>query len=473
MSVVEVLAGVLTPLVQASQFPAVDQEYLLQARQMQAMSLGVHIVLVCFGVAFPAMVLFMEGLYLRTGDELYKAIAKRWSKVMLILFAVGVVTGTILSFELGLLWPRFMEEFGEVFGFAFALEGISFFTEAIFIAIYVYGWDRLRPHLHLLTGVPIVIAGITGSLFVIAVNGWMNAPVGFELSGGAVTDVKPLEMLFNKHLWHELFHMYLAGIMVAGFMVAGVYAYAWLGGRRDRYHRVAMIVPLAFASLAALVQPLMGDWAGRTVAESQPVKLAALEALEETTEGAAINLGGFYWDGRVYGGVSIPYGLSLLATHDPNSTIEGLDAVAPDDRPPIGWVRNAFQLMIGIGMALALLGLTYVVCWWRRRRLPRSRWFYRAVIVAGPAATVALISGWIVTEVGRQPWVVYEVMRTEDAVTGATGIPVGYGALALVYLGLASTVLFLLRRLARRPVEWETGAKALEPTTPPGSRQEP
>jgi cytochrome bd ubiquinol oxidase subunit I len=464
MAPVEVLGDVVGLLAQSSHFSPVDQDYLLQARQMQAMSLGVHIILVCFGISFPAIVLFMEGLHLRTGDPIYRAIAKRWSKVMLILFAVGVVTGTILSFELGLLWPRFMEEFGEVFGIAFALEGISFFTEAIFIAIYVYGWDKLPPRLHILTGFPIVIAGITGALFVISVNGWMNAPTGFEISNGTLSDINPFDALFNQHFWHELFHMYLAGIMVAGFLVAGVYAYAWLRGRRDRYHRVAMIVPLAFASLAAIVQPLMGDWAGRAVAESQPVKLAALEGLEETTEGASINLGGFYWNGKVHGGIDIPYGLSLLAFHDPNATVEGLDTVAADDRPPVGWVRNAFQLMVGIGTGLALFGLGYLAYWWRRRHLPRSRWFYRIIVAAGPLSIVALISGWIVTEVGRQPWIVYEVMRVEDAVTGADGIPVGYAALGLVYLGLAAAVLFLLRRLARRPVEWETGAKALGPT---------
>ncbi|HSI79287.1 MAG TPA: cytochrome ubiquinol oxidase subunit I [Solirubrobacterales bacterium] len=471
MPLVDLLGNVLSLLAQASQFTPVDQDYLLEARQMQAMSLGVHIILVCFGIAFPAIVLFMEGLHLRTGDPAYKAIAKRWSKVMLILFAIGVVTGTILSFELGLLWPQFMESFGEVFGIAFALEGISFFTEAIFIAIYVYGWDRLPPRLHLLTGIPIVIAGITGALFVISVNGWMNNPVGFELSGGEVTEVRPLEALFNRQFWHELFHMYLAGVMVAGFLTAGVYAYAWLRGRRDRYHRVAMIVPLAFASLAAIVQPLVGDWAGRTVGENQPVKLAAMEGLDETTEGASLNLGGLYWNGEVHGGVEIPKGLSLLAYHDPNATVEGLDTVAAADRPPVGWVRNSFQVMVGIGTALALLGLAFVLHWWRRGRLPRSRWFYRAVVVAGPAAVVALLAGWIVTEVGRQPWIVYEVMRVEDAVTGAEGIPVGYGALALVYLGVASAALFLLRRLARRPVEWETGAKALEPTAPPREQE--
>ena len=423
---------------------------------MQALSLGVHIPLVCFGISFPAMVLFMEGLHLRTGDPTYKAIAKRWSKVMLILFAVGVVTGTILSFELGLLWPRWMEEFGEVFGVAFALEGVSFFVEAIFIAIYVYGWDRLSPRAHLLAGVPIVATGFIGAMMVIAVNGWMNNPTGFELSGGAVVDVDPFAALFNDHLWHELIHMYLAGFIVAGFIVAGVYALAWLRGRRDRYHRAALIVALTFASLTALVQPLVGDWAARAVAEEQPTKLAALEGLEETTEGAGLTLGGVYRDGEVRGGIEIPKLLSLLSFHDPDATVEGLDAVPAADRPPVGWVRNAFTVMVTIGTALALLGLVYLATWWRRGRLPRSAWFYRALVVAGPLAVTALIAGWITTEVGRQPWIVYEVMRTEEAVTGAEGIPVGYGALAAVYLGLAIVVLWLLRRLARRPPELET-----------------
>ena len=440
-------------------FPAPDQPYLLEARQMQALSLGVHIPLVCFGIAFPAMVLFMEGLHLRTGDPVYKAVAKRWSKVMLILFAVGVVTGTILSFELGLLWPRFMEAFGAVFGIAFALEGISFFIEAIFIAIYVYGWDRLSPRAHLLAGVPIVVTGIAGSFFVLSVNSWMNSPSGFELSpSGEVTDVDPWGALLGDHLWHEFVHMYLAGTLVAGFIVAGVYAFAWLRGRRDRYHRAALVVPLTFAALAAPVQIVVGDWAARTVAEDQPTKLAAFEGLHETTKGADLTAGGIYVNGRIYGGLKIPDGLSLLAFHDPGARVEGLDAVAADDRPPVGVVRNAFQVMVAIGTGLAALGAFHLLTWARRGRLPASRWFFRAVVLAGPAAVVALIAGWITTEVGRQPWIVYEVMRTEQAVTGAEGIPIGYGALALVYVALAAIVLFLLRRLARRPPEVEAGA---------------
>jgi cytochrome d ubiquinol oxidase subunit I len=438
----------------------VSQPYLLEARQMQALSLGVHIPLVCFGISFPAMVLFLEGLWLRTGDETYRALAKRWSKVMLILFAVGVVTGTILSFELGLLWPRFMEQWGEVFGFAFALEGVAFFVEAIFITIYVYGWDRLSARAHFLAGIPIVISGIAGATFVIAVNGWMNNPTGFDLgSSGEVTNVRPLEALFNDHLWHELVHMYLAGFLVAGFLVAGVYAYAWLRGRRDRYHRAGLIVPLAVVAIVAPTQLLVGDWAARTVAENQPVKLAAMEGLDETTTGASLTVGGIYLDGKVNGGVAIPDLLSLLAFHDPDAEVQGLDTVSADDRPPVAWVRNAFQLMVGIGTLLALIAVWFLWSRWRRGALPTSRWFYRAVVVAGPLGIVALISGWIVTEVGRQPWIVYELMRTEEAVTGADGIPVGYATLAVVYAGLIAVVLFLLRRLARQgPESIETAA---------------
>jgi cytochrome d ubiquinol oxidase subunit I len=435
------------------------QEHLLAARQMQALSFAVHIPLVCFGIAFPAMVLFMEGLWLRTGDPVYRALAKRWSKVMLILFAVGVVTGTILSFELGLLWPNFMATFGEVFGVAFALEGISFFIEAIFIAIYVYGWDRLGRRAHFMVGIPIAIAGVTGSMMVIAVNGWMNNPKGFDVVDGRVVNPHPWEALFTGNVWHELVHMYLAGYLVAAFIVAGVYAVPWLKGRHTRYHRAGLVVPLTIGALAAPAQVVVGDWAGRSVAETQPTKLAAMEGLPETTKGAPFTFLGWYDEdaGDVKGGIEIPRMLSILAYHDPNATVQGLGAVPPEDRPPVNVVRFAFQTMVGIGTGLALLGVLYLATWWRHRRLPRSPWFYRAVIAAGPLSVVALIAGWITTEVGRQPWIVYLSMRTEQAVTDAGGLLVAYVALAAVYLALAGAVAWLLRRLARRPPEVEVG----------------
>jgi cytochrome d ubiquinol oxidase subunit I len=439
----------------AAALSPVEQQHLLQARQMQALSFAVHIPLVCFGIAFPSMVMLVEGLYVRTGDELYRTLAKRWSKVMIALFAVGVVTGTILSFEMGLLWPNFMATFGDVFGLAFGLEGFSFFLEAIFIAIYVYSWDRMSSRAHLLCAVPVVLAGFTGSLFVISVNAWMNHPGGFRIdAAGNVTHVAPWRALFgNGHLWPELTHMYLAGFIVAGFVVASAYAWGWLKGRRGRYERVALAVPLTIAALAAPVQVLVGDWIARRVTNDQPTKLAAMEGLGPTTKGAAIHILGWYEDGKVKYGIEIPQGLSLLAKHKLNATIRGLDAVAPRDRPPVNVVRVAFQTMVGIGTLLALLGVVHLVTWFRRRRFVESRWFHWGIVAAGPLSLVALVAGWVTTEVGRQPWVVYGVMRTSAAVTGAGGIPVGYVTLVVVYVALGFAVAWILRRLASRPLD--------------------
>ena len=432
----------------------VQQHYLLEARQMQALSFAVHIPLVCFGVAFPAMVLFAEWLYMRSGNELYLTLARRWTKVMVALFAVGVITGTILSFEMGLLWPNFTATFGSVFGLGFAIEGFSFFIEAIFIGIYVYGWDRLSPRAHFASGIPIVISGFTGSLMVIAVNAWMNHPTGFQLHAGDVVDVHPLAALFgNSYLWHELVHMYIAAYIVTGFVVAGAYAFGRLRGRWGRYERTALAIPLTVAALASPVQVLVGDWNGREVARTQPTKLAALEGLGKTTKGASLHVLGWYTDDQVKYGVAFPKMLSILAYHDPNATVQGLDAVPADNRPPVNVVRMAFQTMVGIGTLLALLGAVFLVVRVRRKRLPESVWFYRALVVSGPLSVVALISGWVTTEVGRQPWVVYRVMRTSDAVTGAGGIPVGYATLALVYLGVGLAVAWVLRRLARAPLD--------------------
>jgi cytochrome d ubiquinol oxidase subunit I len=431
----------------------VAQHYLLQARQMQALSFSVHIPLVCFGIAFPAMVMRAEWLWMRTGDEVYRVLAMRWTKVMVALFACGVVTGTILSFEMGLLWPGFMGTFGAVFGLGFAMEGFSFFLEAIFIGIYVYGWNRMSPRAHFLSGIPIVIAGFTGSMFVISVNSWMNDPGGFEIVGGKVTHIQPLKALFgNGDLGFELIHMYLAGFIVTGFVVAAAYAVGRLRGRWGRYERIALIIPLTVAALAAPAQLLVGDWAAREVAKSQPTKLAALEGVGHTQRGAPLHLLGWYRGGKVKYGIPIPKGLSLLAFHDPNAKVQGLDAVPAADQPPVNVVRVSFQLMVAIGTFLAALSAWYLYLRVRRKRMPAGDWFYRLLVIAGPASVVALIAGWVTTEVGRQPWVVYHVMRTTEAVTAAHGIAVGYATLAAFYACLIAAVAWILRRLARAPM---------------------
>jgi cytochrome d ubiquinol oxidase subunit I len=404
-------------------------------------------------MAFPALILFCEWRAMRTGSELYRTLARRWSRILVALFAVGVVTGTILSFEMGLLWPNFTGTWGSVFGLGFAIEGFSFFVEAIFIGIYAYGWDRISPRLHLLSGIPIAITGVTGSFMVIAVNGWMNNPSGFRVVDGRVVDVDPVKALFrNGFTWHEFVHMYLAAFMVTGFVLAACYSVALLRGNRDRYVRLALAIPLTAAAVASPIQVIVGDWAARTVSADQPVKLAALEGLGRTTTGAPIHVGGWYVDGEVRWGVEVPRLLSLLAEHDPNATIRGLQSFPADQLPPVNVVRIAFQTMVGCGTLLALLAVWFLLVRFRTGRPPRSAWFYRAVVLSGPAAVVALVAGWVTTEVGRQPWVVYGVMRTDDAVTGATGIPVGYGVLAAVYAGTAVAVVWILRRLATRPL---------------------
>jgi cytochrome d ubiquinol oxidase subunit I len=460
---------VMTALWLAAELPLPPpvQAYLDQARQMQALSFAVHIPMVCFGIALPTIVLVVESLHLRTGDELYLVLARRWTRMMAALFAVGAITGTILSFEMGLLWPAFTAQFGSVFGLGFAIEGFSFFTEAIFIGIYIYGWDRLSPRAHFATGFPIAIAGVIGSFMVIAVNAWMNHPGGFTLRDGQVVEVHPVQALFaNTYLWHELVHMYIAGYIVVGFVLAGVYAVAWLRGRWGRYERTAFAIPMTVGALAAPVQVLVGDWAGREVAQYQPVKLAGMEGLANTTAGAPLHLLGWFNGSGVDYGIAIPKGLSFLAFHNFNAVVPGLNIVPRTDWPIVNVVRLCFQTMVGIGSLLALIGVIYLVVRIRRHRLPGSAWFYRAVGVAGPLSVVALICGWVVTEVGRQPWVVYGVMRTTQAVTAASVIPVGYGVLLVVYGGVIVGVVWIMRRLAAIPLE--PGAAAPAPTTAEG-----
>ena len=444
----------MTGLSVAAAFAPVNQRYLLEARQMQALSFMVHIPLVCFGISFPVMVLFLEWLYLRTGDRLYLTLARRWTRVLVTLFAVGVITGTVLSFEMGLLWPNFTGTFGGVFGLGFAVEGFSFFTEAIFIGIYVYGWERLSGRMHLLSGFPIAITGFLGSWMVISVNAWMNHPSGFRLRAGKVVDVDPFKALFeNTYLWHELIHMYMAGYVVTGFILAGAYAFGRLRGQWGRYQRIALTIPLTAAALASIAEGPIGDWAARDVAKTQPIKLAAIEGLSKTTQGAPEHILGWYTDHQVKYGIEIPHLLSILAFHSFNAKVTGLDSVPPDQRPPVNVVRAAFQTMVGIGTLLGLLAVLFLFVWIRRKRLPESTWFYRALVLAAPLSVVELIAGWVVTEVGRQPWVVYHVMPTAAAVTGAHGIPVGYGALAAAYLIVACGLLWVLRRLARAPLD--------------------
>lgn len=419
------------------------------ARVQMAISLGWHIVVACFGVGMPALVLIAEWRGQRTGDPAYQLLARRWARAMGVLFAVGAVSGTILSFEMGVLWPGLMGTYGEVIGLPFALEGIAFFIEAIFLGIWLYAWDRIPGTARLLVGLPVLLAGTASAFFVVTANAWMNQPEGYRIADGRITDVDPLAAMFNAATPPQTTHMILAAFMVAGFGTASVYAVAILRGRRDRYHRLGFLIPFVVAAALAPAQAVVGDWAAKFLADQQPIKLAAIEGLTETRAGAPLSIGGIY-DGReLRYAIEIPNGLSILAQNDPQATVTGLEEVPPADRPPVNIVRWSFQVMVAVGTGLIGLGLWFGLGWWRRRDLPGSAWFFRAAALAGPAAVLALEAGWVTTEVGRQPWVVYGVLRTEDAVTPAPGLTIGLWAVLAVYLALTVTTVSVLRRMTR------------------------
>ncbi|MFG1704274.1 cytochrome ubiquinol oxidase subunit I [Nonomuraea sp. M3C6] len=428
---------------------AVDAADLAAARMQMALSLGWHIVIACLGVGMPAITLLAEWRGHRTGDVHYRLLARRWARAMGVLFAVGAVSGTILSFEMGLLWPGLMGVYGEVIGLPFALEGIAFFIEAIFLGIYLYAWDRLPPRAHLLAGIPIVLAGVSSAFFVVTANAWMQQPTGFDTEGGRIVAVDPWAAMFNPATPPQTVHMILAAFMVAGYGMASVYAVSLLRGRRDRYHRLGLLLPLTVAAIVTPVQIGVGDWAAHHVADNQPVKLAAMEGVFETARGVPLHLGGIAIDGQMRYALEIPYGLSLLAHWNPNAEITGLNHTPPADRPPVNVVHWAFQIMVGLGFALLGVALWLALAWKRHRGLPRSPWFLRAAALSGVAAVLALEAGWVVTEVGRQPWIVYGVLRTSQAVNPAPGLVYGFVLLAAVYVALTVATVYVLRRLAR------------------------
>ena len=424
---------------------------LIAARSQMAFTLGFHIVLACLGVGLPTLVLIANTIGLRKHDPVALLLARRWSTVMAVTFAVGAVTGTVLSFEMGLLWPVLMGRFGAAFGLPFAVEGLFFFLEAIFIAIYIYGWRRLSPRAHLVSGIPVAIAGIGGTFSVVAANSWMNQPAGYVLGpDGRVASVAPLEVIFNRATFYEVPHMLLAAYLVTGFLLASVYAVGLLRSRADRYARLGFVIPFTVAAVLAPIQVAVGDIAARAVFEDQPPKFAAMELITTTGPQQPVTIGGVLVDGEVVGGLRLPGLGSLLAGFSTDTVITGFDQIPIDQRPPATIVHLAWDAMVGIGTALVLLGLWALALRLRGRDYATAPWFLRVAALAGIGAIVALEAGWIVTEVGRQPWVVYLVLRTSDAVTRAGGVPATFAAVVVLYTGLGVATLVALRALARR-----------------------
>ncbi|WP_030295432.1 cytochrome ubiquinol oxidase subunit I [Streptomyces katrae] len=457
---------------------------LLPARELMAFTLASHILLVPFGVALPAITLLMHYRGLRKGDAVALLLARRWSAVMAVQFAIGIVTGTVLSFEFGLLWPGLMGRWGDVFGLGFGVEAWAFFLEAILIAIYLYGWRRLKPWTHFWLGLPLPLTALLGAFGIIAANSWMNTPRGFSLdAGGNPVDVNVRKAIFTPMFGPEYWHFVAGVVLTAGYVVAGVYAVGWLRGRRDRYHRLGFTVPFTVAAILTPVQFVLGDSIARSVFHKQPVKFAATEIVWKTdTHVPEYMFGRLHADGTVSGGIKIPQLDSILAGFSPDTQVTGLSSVPASDRPTATQATIAhwaFDIMVTIGSLLLLLALWYGWCWLRRRDLPRSPWFFRCAAVAGAACLVTVECGWITTEVGRQPWIVYENMRVSEAVTDtrASSLWAMLGIVIVVYTLIFATFLAVLLKMRTRwraADEQEGDAQAAgtpESDTPYGPRR--
>lgn len=424
---------------------------LLSARLQMAMSLGFHIIFAEIGIAMPLMMTVAEWRWRRTGDEVYLELAKRWAKGSAVLFAVGAVSGTVLSFELGLLWPGFMAFAGPIIGLPFSLEGFAFFTEAIFLGLYLYGWNRIPPRAHLWSGAIVAASGAASAVFVVMVNAWMNTPVGYRLVNGRLAHIDPIAGMASPAAFPQVLHMLLAAYAATGLAVAGLHALMLLRGANREFHSRALAIALLVGAPAAVLQPISGDISARMVAQTQPAKLASLEGQFATERGAPLRIGGIPDEAaaRTRWAFEIPHGLSLLAYHDPNAEVRGLKDFPRDLWPPVAPTHLAFQVMVGLGTASAVVSLWALVTFWRRRSLVDHRRVLRALAIIAPFGFIATEAGWTVTEVGRQPWVVQGLVRTADAVTPMPGLVVPLVLFTALYIVLAIVVIVVIAALAR------------------------
>jgi len=432
---------------------------LLAARFQMAMSLAFHILFAVVGIGMPLLMVVAEQRWRVGRDPVDLELAKRWSKGTAILFAVGAVSGTVLSFELGLLWPGFMQFAGPIIGMPFSLEGFAFFTEAIFLGVYLYGWDRISHRAHVGAGLLVALSGMISGIFVVIANAWMNTPTGFDVVDGVATNVNPLRALVNPAAFQQTLHMTLAAYAATGFAVAGIHAYFLLREPLNAFHRRAMTIGLIVGVPAALLQPISGDISARNVARYQPAKLAAMEALFETRAAAPLLIGGWPdMEARaVRFGLEVPYGLSLLAHHDPRAEVAGLDRVPREDWPHVPTVHLAFQIMVGLGTLMALIGAWTALTAFRGRDIAQNRPLLTALALAAPLGFLAIEAGWTVTEVGRQPWIIHGVLRTREAVTPMPGLMWTFLGFSLLYLLLGVVVAWMLyAQIIRSPrqAEW-------------------
>jgi cytochrome d ubiquinol oxidase subunit I len=429
-------------------------EDLLAARWQMAVSLGFHIIFACIGMVMPFFMATSHYKYLKSKKPLYKDLTKAWSKGVAIFFVTGAVSGTVLSFELGLLWPKFMLHAGPIFGMPFSLEGTAFFIEAIALGFFLYGWGKFNPWFHWFTGVVVGVSGLASGILVVAANGWMNSPAGFDFVDGEYLNIDPIAAMFNDAWFSQALHMTLAAFAATGFAVAGIHAFLLMKGKNKAFHRSAFLIALSFGAVAAVLQPISGDISAKDIAVRQPAKLAAMEALYGTQKGAPLLIGGIPNEEtkEVKYAIEIPGALSFLAHGDFDAEVQGLDQIPEENHPPVLITHIAFQVMVGMGMILVALSLLFFLSLWKKKSWQDKRWYLWLFVSATPLGFIAVEAGWTVTEVGRQPWIIYGVLKTADSLTPIPGIAYSFYLFTAVYLSLAVIVTFLLyRQILRIP----------------------
>ncbi|MEN7546564.1 cytochrome ubiquinol oxidase subunit I [Rapidithrix thailandica] len=421
---------------------------LLAARLQMAISLGFHIVFACIGIAMPFFMAFAEYKWLRTGDEQYKKLAKTWSKGVAIFFATGAVSGTVLSFELGLLWPTFMEHAGPIFGMPFSWEGTAFFLEAIALGLFLYGWNRLNKWVHFASGIAVGLSGVASGIFVVAANAWMNSPSGFDWVNGQAINIDPVAAMFNDAWFSQALHMTIAAFEATAFAVAGLHAFLLLRNPQFDIHLKALKIALTIGAISAILQPLSGDIAAKDIAVRQPLKLAAMESHFETSKNAGLLIGGLpnVEEEKVDYAIEIPGLLSFLAFGDLDAEVKGLKEFPKEEWPPVLVVHIAFQIMVGAGSVMALIGLLFLLFYWKWPQQITTKWFLKILVGATPLGFIAVEAGWTVTEVGRQPWIIYGIMKTKDAVSNMPGLEIPMLTMTSVYLLLTVVLVWLMQR---------------------------
>ncbi|MEO5912060.1 MAG: cytochrome ubiquinol oxidase subunit I [Pelobium sp.] len=420
----------------------------IAARSQMALSLGFHIIFSCIGMVMPFFMAVSHYIYLRTKDPMYRNITKAWSKGVAIFFATGAVSGTVLSFELGLLWPKFMEHAGPIFGMPFSLEGTAFFIEAIALGFYLYGWDRFNKWFHWFTGVVVGVSGLLSGILVVAANAWMNAPAGFDFVNGEYLNIDPIKAMFNDAWFSQALHMSIAAFAATGFAVAGIHALMILRKQNILFHTRSFKIAAIFGTIAAVIQPLSGDISAKFVAKSQPAKLAAMEAHFHTEKSAPLIIGGIpdVENEKVDYAIKLPGVLSFMIHNDFNAEVKGLDQIPKENQPPIAITHYAFQIMVGLGMMMMGIAVAYFIALWKKKSWLQQKWLLRLFVIATPLGFIAVEAGWTVTEVGRQPWIINGVMRTADAVTPMPGIAYSFYLFTAVYVSLSVIVTFMLYR---------------------------